>query len=183
MSRFWIALGYCLFAMAIVGSAQTRKTGLWGVSSNTRIQQPGDAPSNFLASSSDSQLTAGPNGFPQCYSRELIDNYGVVLPPSLRDCRLTNIVKSDNRFNADMTCKGLYNGKGSIESAWMDEYHVVGKVRFVAKMKEPTNALAMHWTQEVSAVFKSPDCGNIKPRKTPTAAPAAPGRIMIPARQ
>jgi hypothetical protein len=183
MSRFWISLGYCLYAMAIVSSAQNRKAGLWEVSSNTKIQQQGDAPGNFSANSSGSQSTAGPNGFPQCYTRELIDNYGVVLPPSLRDCELTNIVKSDNRFNADMTCKGVYNGRGSIESTWTDEDHVVGKVRFVAKTKESTNALAMHWTQEVSAVFKNSDCGNIRPRKIPTAAPGAPRKIMVPANQ
>ncbi|HEY1984708.1 MAG TPA: DUF3617 family protein [Terracidiphilus sp.] len=176
MSRFWIALFFCLFATAIVSSAQTRKPGLWEVTSNTKIQQPGDAPGNFNASSSAAQSSAEPNGFPQCYTRELIDTYGIVLPPSLRDCTLSNIVKNDTTFNADMTCKGTYNGRGTIESTWSDENHVTGKVRFVAKTKDSTNALAMHWTQDVSAVFKSADCGNIRPRRIPAATPDSPAR-------
>jgi hypothetical protein len=82
------------------------------------------------------------------------------------------VVQKSNSFSADMTCKGSYNGKGSIESTWTDDEHANGKIRFVAKSRQSTNQLMMTWTQESTAVFKSADCGTVKPRTIPPATPA-----------
>jgi hypothetical protein len=179
MLRFKTALTYCLFAIAIACSAQQRKTGLWEVSSTTRFQQQSNAPGNLDANSASSESSAAPSGLNQCYTRELIDNYGIALPPSLRDCQLSNVSKNGATFNADMTCKGTYNGRGSIQSTWTDENHVTGKVRFVSKTKS-TNAMALRWTQEVSAVFENSDCGQVKPRRIPPPRPIASGPIAAP---
>jgi hypothetical protein len=97
----------------------------------------------------------------------------VILPPSLKDCELSNVSKTANSFKADMTCKGGYNGFGSVESTWSDPDHVVGKVRFVSKTRETTNARALTWTQESTAVFKSADCGQVKPRRMPDSLPSS----------
>jgi len=103
-----------------------------------------------------------------CLTREMIDTYGVILPPSLKGCDLSNVVQAADNFRADMTCTGAYNGSGSVDSTWTDEDHVVGTVRFVSKTRDSNNPRAMVWIQEATAVFKSSDCGTVKPRKMPT---------------
>jgi Protein of unknown function (DUF3617) len=105
-----------------------------------------------------------------CLTQAQIDKYGVILPPSLRDCEISNVVQKPNSFSADMMCKGAYNGKGSIESIWTDDDHASGKVRFVAKSRDSAAPMSIAWTQESTAVFKSPDCGSVKPRPMPTQA-------------
>lgn len=106
-------------------------------------------------------------GLPICLTRELVDHYGVILPPSLKDCDLSNVQRTASSFKADMTCKGGYNGFGSVESTWTDPDHVIGKVRFVSKTRGTDDTRALTWIQESRAVFKNSDCGEVKPRRIP----------------
>ena len=162
-------VGYCML-MGVVAAAwaqDTRKPGLWLIASSTHIQQEGETAGNFVARGETVANPAPGTGLPVCLTKDLIDNYGVILPPSLRDCELSNVLKTAESFKADMTCKGTYKGFGSVESNWTDADHVVGKVRFVSKSNETANARAMTWTQESTAVFKSDDCGAVKPRRIP----------------
>ena len=161
-----ISLGCWALMGAMVSSAQqSRKAGLWQIATSTRIQQPGEAPGNFVAHGNSNESVAG--GLPVCLTQELVDTYGVILPPSLKDCELSNVLQTADSFKADMTCKGGYNGFGSVESIWTDEEHATGKVRFVSKSGANTNARALIWTEEATAVFKSSDCGTVKPRRMP----------------
>jgi hypothetical protein len=164
--RVWITLGCCIVATSISASAQSKKAGLWEVTSTTTIQQAGREAGQPSGTESVNPSPNQSAPLPVCLSQALIDKYGVVLPPSLRDCQVFNVAQTANHFTADMTCKGSYNGKGSIESTWTDEDHAVGKVHFVAKTKD-ASPISMRWTQDVSAVFKSADCGTIKPRPMP----------------
>lgn len=172
--QIWKYLGYWAL-MGVVATwaqqPQTRKAGLWLVASTTQIQQKGEAPGNFGSRVQGTQAPPADGGVPECLTQEIIDNYGVILPPSLKSCELYNILQTEESFKADMTCKGGFNGFGSVESTWTDPDHVVGKIRFVSKSKETTDARALTWTQDASAVFKSADCGNVKPRPLP-AKPA-----------
>jgi Protein of unknown function (DUF3617) len=169
--RFWTTLGYWLLMGMVAGWAQeSRKAGLWLVATSTRIAQQGKGPGN-LARDNGQPLSAD-DGVPECLTQEMIENYGVILPPSLKSCELYNVVQTGNSFKADMTCKGGFNGFGSVESTWKDPDHVVGKIRFVSKSKETEDARAMAWTEDASAVFKSADCGKVKPKQLP-AKPAA----------
>lgn len=165
-ARVWIMLA-SLVAGAVAGSAQqAHKAGLWKIATTTRIQQPGDTPANLAAGIAPSAEA----GLPVCVTQDLIDKYGVILPPSLRDCEISHVVQTADSFHADMTCKGAYNGIGSIESTWTDEDHVVGKVRFVARTGDSNNSSggrALAWVQEASAVFKGFDCGSVRPRRIP----------------
>ena len=167
MKRMGRILGSCLLiGIAASWAQETKKAGLWLIATSTRIQQPGDTPGNFVAGGNGAK--ADPNsGLPVCLTRQLVDNYGVILPPSLKDCELSNVRQSASSFKADMTCKGGYNGFGSVESTWTDPDHVVGKVRFVSKTRETTDTRALTWTQESTAIFKSSDCGEVKPRRIP----------------
>lgn len=163
---YWLLIG--LVAIGTQARAQeNQKAGLWLVANSTRIQQPGEAPGN---SNGVGRSAIAGDGLPVCLTPELIDRYGVILPPSLKDCELTHVQRTDGSFKADMTCKGGYNGFGSVESTWTDPGHVIGKIHFVSKTGEATNARALAWTQESTAVFKSSDCGGVKPRKIPPAA-------------
>lgn len=165
MARMAKVFGYWLLIGVVAAWAQeNRRAGLWLVASSTRIQQPGEAPANGTVLGSTA--IAG-DSLPICLTQELVDSYGVILPPSLKDCELTHVQRTADSFKADMTCKGGYNGFGSVESTWTDPGHVVGKIRFVSKRGETTNARALAWTQESTAVFKSSDCGEVKPRKMP----------------
>ena len=170
----WITLTLCLLAASVASAQQSPKAGLWLISTTTRIQQQGESPANFSAAN-QGKASAEPVGLPACLTSEIIDKFGVILPPSLRDCELSNLVQAADSFHADMTCKGSYNGVGSVESTWTDEDHVAGKVRFVSRTGEAGKGRQMSWSQESTAVFKSSDCGSVKPRKVPVKqAPAKP---------
>jgi Protein of unknown function (DUF3617) len=169
--RLYLTLMSCVFALVHSSQAQSRKAGLWEMTSKTTILQPGSrvgAPTNN-GTSTQAQASE-PEGLPVCLTQAQIDKYGVILPPSLRDCEISNVVQKPNSFSADMMCKGAYNGKGSIESIWTDDDHASGKVRFVAKSRDSAAPMSIAWTQESTAVFKSPDCGSVKPRPMPTQA-------------
>jgi hypothetical protein len=163
--RDLIVLTYCLVAAAGLSTAQSRKAGLWEVSSTTTFQRsenPADK------SSTEAQPPSQSAPMAVCFTQSMIDTYGVVLPPSLRDCELSHVVQQPNRFSADLTCKGSYNGTGSLETTWSDPDHAAGKIRFVAKTRSSGSApLMLRWSQDSSAVFKSSDCGTVQPRRIP----------------
>ena len=166
--RVLMTLGYWALMGVVAGWAQeTHKSGLWLVVTTTRIQGQGEAPGNF-AGGANPPAAAAEGGVPECLTRDIIDNYGVILPPSLKSCELQNVQRTALSFKADMTCKGSYNGFGSVESTWTDPDHVVGKVRFVSRGKGTNDTRALAWTEEAKAVFKSADCGNVKPRPLPS---------------
>jgi hypothetical protein len=168
MKRIWSTLGSYVLIAAVAGWAQeTRKAGLWVVATTTKIQQAGETAGNFVARSSSGSPSSAEGGVPECLTQDVVDSYGVILPPSLKDCELSNVVQTASSFKADMTCKGGYNGFGSLESKWTDADHVTGKVRFVSRTKESKDGRELIWSQESSAVFKSAECGAVKPRRKP----------------
>jgi hypothetical protein len=170
MKRIWSTLGYYLLIAAAAGWAQeTKKAGLWLVATTTEIQQQGETSGNFVARGNKVSPGGAEGGLPVCLTHELIEKYGVILPPSLKDCQLSNVVQASDSFKADMSCKGGYNGVGSVESKWSDADHVTGKIRFVSRTRGTENGRSMTWTQESSAVFKGSDCGAVKPRRIPSA--------------
>lgn len=164
--RVWMTLGYWALMGMVAGWAQeSHKAGLWLVVTTTRIQGQGEAPGNFAGGAN---APAEEGGVPECLTKDIVDNYGVILPPSLKSCELQNVHQTADTFKADMTCKGSYNGFGSVESTWTDPDHVVGKVRFVSRGKGTNDTRALAWTEEAKAVFKSADCGNVRPRPLPS---------------
>ena len=173
MKRIWSTLGhYLLIGVVAAWAQETGKAGLWVIATTTEIQQQGETAGNFVARGNNSAPAAN-GGVPVCLTPELLENYGVILPPSLRDCKLSKIVRGAGSFKADMTCKGGYNGFGSVESTWTDPDHVLGKVRFVSRTRESDNQRELTWTQESTAVFKGSDCGGVKPRVMPSVANTA----------
>lgn len=101
-----------------------------------------------------------------CLTQEQIDKYGAIVPQS-RGCQVTNIVKKANGMTADMECSGTMSGKGTLESTLTDEEHAKGKVHFVGTMHMGPNTRPVEWTVQSSSVFKSADCGDVKPAPMP----------------
>ena len=166
-----LTLTFCLLAGFHLSRAQSRKAGLWEMTSKTTILQPGNRVGTTINNGSGTQAQASETEpLPVCLTQAQIDQFGVILPPSLRDCQLSNVAQKPDSFSADMMCMGTYNGKGSIQSTWTDDDHASGKIRFVAKSRDSSTPMSITWTQESTAVFKSPDCGSVKPRAMPTQA-------------
>ena len=166
---------YTLIGVAVVvlvqnTPAQQHKAGLWEVTSKTSLMQRGDPEGHFKPDVTGEQSRDSAT-LPACYTGDLINQYGVALPPSLRDCELLNVVRRPESLRADVSCAGTYNGKGSLETVWIDENHITGKVHFTSKSRG-TPPMMIRWTQDVSAVFKGADCGSIRPRLIP-AKPAS----------
>src|ERR1022692_4292577 len=175
-SRICITLACCLLTTASFAGAQNGKPGLWDVSSKITYQHPGRV-GMFSDPQSASPTDPAP-ALPVCYSQQLIDKFGIMLPPSLRDCTYSNVARKANSMSADLVCIGRMGGKGSIEASWTDDEHVQGKIHFVARGNQgPTHTtMSLAWTEESSAVFKSADCGDIKPRTIPPPKPQASRR-------
>ena len=169
-----LTLMFCLLAGLHLSNAQSRKAGLWETTSKTTLLSSGNRVGTPVNNGSAAQAQSPePVGLPVCLTESQIDKYGVILPPSLRDCQISNVVQKPDSVSADMVCKGTYNGKGTIESTWTDDDHASGKIRFAARSKDSSKPMSITWTQETTAVFKSADCGSVKPRPTPTQAKQA----------
>jgi hypothetical protein len=141
--------------------AQTRKPGLWELTSTTTWQQ-----SPFPAGTAGSPAGGGTRTTQVCLTQQQIDKYGAILPSTSAGCRLTNLVKKANGMTADMVCTGTMSGKGSLESSWTDGEHATGKVHFVGSIRVGTNSKPIEWTAASTSVYKGADCGSVKPYPT-----------------
>lgn len=164
-----ITLSCCFIALCVAAQGQTRKAGLWEVNAVTRIQKSGQGVGMFSQTDGNNASLGNSGGFPACYTQELIDNYGILLPPSLRDCQLSHVVKKPMSFSADLTCTGRSHGTGSVSTTWTDDDHATSVIHFVDSQKQGSNTISLGWTQEATAIFKSSDCGGVKPRTIPPA--------------
>jgi hypothetical protein len=151
----------CLISLTMAGAvyawAQTRKAGLWEMTSNMTWQQSpmpgGGAPPG----------TAGPQTRQVCLTQAMIDKFGAPLGQTREGCEITNLQKTDHGMSAEMVCSGRMTGKGTIESAWDDPEHAKGKVHFIGSLQAGPNPRPVEWTIESSSVFKGDDCGSVKP--------------------
>lgn len=156
--RFSIILVCGFFGMLILVLAQNRKAGLWELTTTQTWQQspfPGGAAPG-----------GGTTTTKVCLTQEQIDKYGAIVPQT-RGCQITNIVKKGNGMTADMVCTGSMSGKGTLESTSTDGEHAKGKVHFIGSIQAGPNTKPIEWTTASSSVFKSPDCGDVKPVGAP----------------
>jgi hypothetical protein len=152
-------LVFCFIAAAVIqAKAQTRKAGLWELTTTQTYQQ-----SPFPAG-------AAPSGAPRttevCLTQQQIDRYGAIVP-QIRGCQITNVVKKPGGMTAEMTCTGFMNGKAVMESSSDDGIHATGKIHFVGSVGTGSNAKPAEWSTASTAIFKSADCGDVKPTPMP----------------
>jgi hypothetical protein len=97
-TRVCIVLSICIFALAAMASAQTRKAGLWEMNTNMTWQQSpfpgGNAPGG------------GAHTTEVCVTQEYLDKYGAIIPQSHGNCVVSNLVKTDHGMTADYACTG-----------------------------------------------------------------------------
>lgn len=159
----WISLSCCLFSTVL--AAQTRKPGLWEMSTSMTWQQ-----SPFpqgMPTPPNSPYSGKPHVVSVCVTQAQIDKYGAPVSES-RDCQVVNIVKTANSMRAEMVCTGTMSGKGTIEASWSDADHSKSKVHFAGTMQMgPNGGKPVEWTSETTSTYKGPDCGSVKPMPMP----------------
>lgn len=164
-SQLLIASGFWLCVGSAIASAGSREAGLWEMTSTTTWQK---APSS-----------SGPDGNPMkggthttqvCLTQEMIDKFGALLPHSRGQCTISNKVIAPGTVSADYVCSGSMSGKGALQSTWSDNEHEKGSIHFVGTMQVGSESQPIEWTTESTTVFKSADCGGIKPAAMPKPA-------------
>jgi hypothetical protein len=161
MTRVWIILSGLLFVAAVFAWAQGRKAGLWEMTTTMTWQQS-PLPAGMPAPP-NSPFAGGPRVTQVCLTQETIDKYGAPVPNSRNDCQLTNVQKSDHGMTADLVCSGRMSGKGALHSEWPDPEHATGGVHFTGTVQARSGSMPVEWTSQSTSVFKSADCGDVKP--------------------
>ena len=126
---------------------------------------PENAPAS-QAAAANSFMAAGPHTMKVCLTQEQIDRYGAITPTS-RSCQVANVVKGAHIMTAEWICSGLMSGKGTLESEWIDDSHAKGTVHFIGSIQAGPSPKPIEFTAESTSVFKSSDCGNVKPLAAP----------------
>ncbi len=154
-SHLPIVLALCLTTPVLSSDAQTKKPGLWEITTTMSWQQ-----SPFPAGMNPG---GGPHVTLICVTQAQIDKYGSVPPDVHGDCKVSDVVKKPNSMTAEMICTGHLSGKGDITASWIDAEHSTSKVHFVGTMQMGPRSQPYEWTAESTGVFKNTDCGNVKP--------------------
>jgi hypothetical protein len=160
-----LALGCCFLGIGMTAQAQSRKAGLWEVTSNMTWQQ-----SPFPAGMSggpNAPFGGGTHTNSVCITQEQIDKFGAPPPQTRGDCQVTNVAKQATGMTADITCSGSMSGKGTVVASWTDEDHTISKVHFTGTMQAGPSPKPVEWTVDSTSVFKSADCGGVKPIVVP----------------
>jgi len=144
--RVRVALLFCLCGLATVASAQSRKPGLWTITTTVTTSATG---------------AMAPHSTNVCITQALIDRFGAPLPKLNGDCRITRLDKKANSVSADMVCTGAIVGKATMQSTWTGD-HATGSIHFVGTVPRPAE-----WTSNSTSVFKSADCGSVQPFPMP----------------
>ncbi len=84
-TRVWITLVCCLFTVASVAGAQTRKPGLWETTTTMTFQQSPMPPG--MQAPPGSPFGGGPRTTQVCLTQAMIDKYGAPMPTSRGDCQ------------------------------------------------------------------------------------------------
>ena len=143
----------------------TRRPGLWAITSSITLQQS-PFPAG-MAPPPSSPLAPGEHTVQVCLTQAIIDKYGAPIPDSRNDCQITNVQKSEHGMTADLVCSGRMTGKGTLESNWIDPEHAKGTIHFLGTVQVGPNPRPIEWTRESTSIFKSSDCGDVKPAAMP----------------
>lgn len=162
--RIVLPLTCCLVALALYAWAQGRKAGLWEVTSTMTLQKSPFPPG--MTPPSDSPLSATPHTTEVCLTQAMIDKFGAPVPQN-GDCQIANIKKDEHGMTADLTCSGRMVGKGTFESSWPDSEHAKGTSHFTGTVQGRAGTRPIEWTRVSTSVFKSADCGDVKPVPIP----------------
>jgi len=140
----------------------TRRAGLWELTTNMTWQQ-----SPFMPGAVSGIGKGGKHSSLLCLTQEMIDKDGALLPQSHGECRIENKVMRLGGITANWVCSGKINGTGTLETNWTDMEHATGKLHFTGTFLGGSQSYPIEWTTESSTVFKSADCGAVRPVEVP----------------
>lgn len=158
--RFVIMIAICLLTTAIYVWAETRKAGLWETTTTMTWQQS-PLPGGISPPGGGEPHTAQ-----VCVTQQQLDKYGAIVP-QVPGCQITNVVVKAHGMTADMVCTERMTGKGTLESSWSDDSHATGSIHFAGSIQLGTDTKPIEWTIHSSSIFKSADCGSVKPATPP----------------
>jgi hypothetical protein len=145
----------CCGAMALAAMAhgQSRKPGLWEVTSSMN-------------------MTGGPAGMPAmparttqvCVTQAMIDKYGgPTSSPQNGSCQMTNVALTATGMTASMSCTGRTTMTGTVQAEFVDANTTKTTIQMTMAMGPNT----MNMTTNATAVYKGSDCGSVKPLAMP----------------
>jgi hypothetical protein len=149
----------CFLTSSLTASPQDRKPGLYELTVTTTTVSP-------------SANTYPPRTMQVCFSQEMIDKYGAIVPDTpTRACQFVNVVKKPGGMTADLACSGYITGKGTLEVNWSDSEHAKGNLHFSGTIRPGDNEIKIEWSAATNSVYKGPDCGTVKPPAMPPPVP------------
>ncbi len=161
-TRVGMMLGCCFLALTVLAWAQMhRKAGLWEVTSSMTWQQSPMPPG--MQAPPGSPFSGAPHTNLVCVTQAQIDQYGGPPPQTHGNCQVTGFQMRPDGMNAAIACTGQVAGDGTVEGSWSDPDHARVKVHFTGTMTMGQNSRPIEWTMDMHSMFKSSDCGNIRP--------------------
>ena len=158
------------FSLVLMASGETRKAGLWEISTTTTWQKS-TGPASFV-----DPAAAGARTRQVCLTQEMIDKWGALLPQSRGQCHIEDKKMRPGGSSASWVCSGIMKGKGELETQWIDIEHSTGTLHFVGTIQVGSEEKPVEWTTNSTSTFKSPDCGGLKPVAFPQGSAASPTR-------
>ena len=147
-------VGLCVVALAAQANGQ-RKAGLWEVTSSMSMSGMPNMPS------------MGSHTAQVCVTQAMIDKYGGPYSnPQNGQCQTTNVVVTATGMTANVTCTGRTTMTGTVQATFVDANTT--KTTMQMSMSTP-NGQSMNMTTQMTAVYKGPDCGSVKPPPIPAS--------------
>lgn len=145
-------------ALALVAWAQAPKAGLYEVTNRMTWQQ-----SPFPANMQAPAGSGDPHTAQTCLTRAQIQKYNGPKPEAHGGCQISNIQKQDGGMTAEISCGAPMTGSGTVKTKWVDSGHSKSKIHFTGSMRVGPDTKTVEWTIDSESIFKSSDCGSVKP--------------------
>lgn len=152
----WILTCACVLIAGVAAWSQSRKAGLYDTTTNMTWQQ-----SPFPEGMGPG--TQGPHKALVCVTQEQVDKFGGAPLPAREGCSISDVVKRPDGFTATMTCNRRMNSKGPVEATFTEDGQGKIKVHMTGTMNIGPTPRPVEYTIESTSVFKSADCGSVKP--------------------
>ncbi len=137
--------------------------GLYEVTTTMKWQQ-----SPFPQGMTAPPFSGAPHTSQICLTQAQIDKYAGPPPQTRGDCQMTDVNKTATGMSGTLVCTGQMSGKGDFEAHWNPaEGKGTTKIHFTGTMSMGQRSAPIDWNLESTSVFKSPDCGSVKPIQSP----------------
>jgi len=152
--RIWAILGLCVVALAAQAQGQSRKPGLWEVTSSMSMSGMPQMPQ------------MGSHTTQVCVTQAMIDKYGgPTSNPGRGNCQMTNVQLTATGMTANMSCSGQMNMTGTVQTTFVD----ANTTKTTVTMAMTTgNGQTMNMTTQATATYKGSDCGSVQPMAMPS---------------